>query len=188
MNPNGRPRRDLTSQVFGRLTVTRLSSITSYKNVRWECKCSCGNIVVIARSHLVDGNTKSCGCLREDLRLNAKPGFIHGHACRPKRTSTYGSWMRMKSRCNNPHADNYRYYGARGITVCERWKIFSNFLSDMGERPKGKSLDRYPDPDGNYEKANCRWATPLEQRHNRSRKSSQTQSALKAPETASTPL
>lgn len=72
----------------------------------------------------------------------------------------------MKTRCTNPRADNYSYYGGRGISFCERWKSFENFLHDMGEVPDGLTLDRINN-DGNYEPGNCRWATRKEQRHNR---------------------
>jgi hypothetical protein len=75
----------------------------------------------------------------------------------------------MIARCSNPNHIGYKRYGGRGITVCERWKGehgFENFLADMGERPRGKSLDRYPDNDGNYEPGNCRWATLPEQNSN----------------------
>jgi len=71
----------------------------------------------------------------------------------------------MLKRCYQPLQDNYPQYGGRGITVCERWHKFANFLADMGERPEGKTLDRI-DNEGHYEPANCRWATYQLQRHN----------------------
>ena len=87
----------------------------------------------------------------------------HGQSGSP----THRGWKAMLTRCYNPKAINYAYYGGRGITVCERWRAsFADFLADMGERPDGKTLDRI-DSDGHYEPGNCRWATPLEQTANR---------------------
>jgi len=74
----------------------------------------------------------------------------------------------MKQRCRNKNAPDYHRYGGRGIAICDRWlNSFENFLADMGERPSGMTLDRYPEKDGNYEPGNCRWATPKQQAANR---------------------
>ena len=92
----------------------------------------------------------------------------HGHATRTNGLSpTYQSWKAMLRRCYNPNFYRYDLYGGRGITVCKRWRYsFENFLADMGSRPEGKSIDRYPNPDGHYERGNCRWATAREQAQN----------------------
>jgi hypothetical protein len=90
----------------------------------------------------------------------------HGHT-RENGTAEYRSWKAMTQRCTNRRNPKWDRYGGRGITVCDRWRQFENFFADMGTRPIGKTLDRYPDPDGNYEPCNCRWATPKEQQANR---------------------
>lgn len=91
----------------------------------------------------------------------------HGHAPgKGRRSPTYLTWVAMRNRCTNPKQDNYKYYGGIGVTICERWAVFANFLADMGERRPGLTLDRI---DGNkgYEPGNCRWADRHAQRVNR---------------------
>lgn len=81
-------------------------------------------------------------------------------------TKIYNIWADMVARCTRPSHAKFADYGGRGITVCERWKTFENFYADMGERPRGHSLDRH-DNDAGYSAENCSWATFREQRHNR---------------------
>jgi hypothetical protein len=100
------------------------------------------------------------GYLRKPQRKNQS----HGHSGTP----TYNSWCEMLKRCNNPNSKKWPRYGGRGITVCAEWYLFKNFYADMGERPKGTTLDR-KDNDGNYTKGNCRWATPQQQGLNTSK-------------------
>lgn len=105
---------------------------------------------------------KFCGLDCYWTQKSGKP-TKHGGA----RTVEYHTWIHIKGRCHNPNDSRWKDYGGRGIVVCERWRnSFPSFLEDMGHRPKGTSLDRYPDMNGNYEPSNCRWATPREQQNN----------------------
>lgn len=162
---------------FGRLTVIgeARSRFRSGRNRRFvSCQCSCGSEVEVWYKSLISGQTNSCGCLSSEVHREAvsaahEASTKHGHAVDGKQTPEFKAWVNMKYRCDNPSAQNYEYYGARGITVCDRWRdSFEVFLADMGPRPgAGYSLDRYPNNDGNYEPGNCRWATADEQAKNR---------------------
>lgn len=132
----------------------------------WLCRCICGTERLVQAFYLKNGRSSSCGCMKGKLQREAL-GNSGGH--RSDRTPTYNTWRAMRARCKEVNNHKYRIYGALGITVCERWESFANFLEDMGERPEGKTLDRI-DPYGNYEPSNCRWATIAEQNANTKRK------------------
>ncbi|KAB1068887.1 hypothetical protein [Methylobacterium planeticum] len=151
---------NLIGQTFGRLTVAAKGQIIGSVQT-WVCDCVCGGSKIVSTSEIRRGNVASCGCLRV-----GNP--THGHAGRSA-SPTYRSWRAMLNRCGNPNSVDYPRYGGAGIAVCERWSSFESFLADMGDRPEGKTLDRHPDKNGNYEPGNCRWATPYEQVHNRNK-------------------
>lgn len=138
---------------------------------RFRCRCDCGTEMVVTGGHLRSGHTLSCGCIKaERTRHLGHKNCRHGEAA--ARTPEYLVWKSMFTRCDNPKAHNFKYYGARGISVCESWRqSFSNFLRDVGRRPSQQhSIDRYPDNDGNYEPGNVRWATDAEQNSNKRRR------------------
>jgi len=157
--------KDITGQRFGRLTVEEFVGLRGrsdgMRHAVWKCRCDCGASVECAGVSLRGGNTKSCGCLR--AIVGREVNLQHGAAS--EMTGAYRSWRTMLQRCRDPKCNRWKDYGGRGIKVCERWQQFENFLSDMGERPEGGSLDRI-DTNGNYEPSNCRWLPRNEQVRN----------------------
>ena len=151
---------DLTNKRFGHLVVLRYVGVQKQRK-QWLCLCDCGRKTTLSSTQLRLGRTTSCGCFRKQWPLT------HGHTANGKWSPTYRTWKAMMTRCHNPSSPQYFKYGGSGIVVCKRWHKFENFLADMGERPAGKTIDRYPNPSGIYKPSNCRWATPKQQRHNR---------------------
>lgn len=150
---------DLTGRQFGKWTVINRHDSKHGKAILWLCACDCGVIRPVIGNSLMRGKSTNCGCVQ--YRNLAERQTKHGHSPRG------GSSRHILQRCTNPRSKDYRYYGGRGITVCDRWLAsFHDFYSDVGDPPLGLTLDR-KDNDGNYEPSNYRWATRYEQAHNR---------------------
>ncbi len=128
-------------------------------HVRWRCRCSCGKERDLNSDHIRKTKVPCLSC------HIAKFSTTHGHCLDRSSSETYLSWAHMKSRCTDKNCKDYPNYGGRGITLCERWLSFENFLEDMGEKPKGYTIER-DDVNKGYEKSNCRWIPKSEQSKN----------------------
>jgi len=152
-----RPRKLIKSgSKYGKLTVIGVHDVKEGPS-KSKVFCECGKTKVVRNDALKEGKTKSCGC-----SIN----LTHGQSRTGKITIEFHTWCSMIKRCTNRNCEDYKYYGARGIKVCERWLKFENFFEDMGIKPKDLTLERI-DTNGNYCKENCKWATHSEQVANR---------------------
>lgn len=154
---------DLTGLTFGRLTVIECAGKNVHRESLWRCKCACGKETTVIRGNLRNGNTLSCGCYGRERRSVANRK--HGEAG----SRLYRIWKAMHTRCYNPHFKMYRYYGGRGIKICDdwlysytsfrEWAISNGYMENL-------TIDRV-NPEGNYCPENCRWATMAEQNRNK---------------------
>ena len=151
---------DLTGKRFGGWKVLEYAGYSESKKPMWLCVCDCGERRDVEGQSLRNGLTSSCGC-QKGLAI-AKARRTHGASYK----KSYQVWRDMMRRCTVKSSPNWRHYGGRGISVCERWQSYENFVADMGEPPEDLTLERN-DNDGNYELSNCRWATVAEQNRNK---------------------
>ncbi len=148
--------------------VIELAGKTKSGEYMWLCRCDCGNTKNVRGHSLRSGVIRSCKCLQKEIArrsvAKAQQGAVkHGHSSGGELSPTYNSWRCMITRCTYPNNDNFEHYGAKGITICLRWRDFRSFLADMGERPDNTTLHRKDETKG-YEKVNCVWADSLTQR------------------------
>lgn len=123
------------------------------------CKCDCGNEVKLRSSAIRYGLTKSCGCIKKDVKSN----YIHGLS----KTRMFRIWQKIKLRCENPNVREYKHYGGRGIKICKRWNKYLNFYEDMKDTyADNLTIDRINN-DGHYCKKNCRWTDWITQSNNK---------------------
>ena len=158
--------KNIVGQKFGKWTVLKRAANGKTKSARWLCKCECGNTNIIRGADLRLGKTKSCGCARKERFKK----MIYKHGLDGTRINRI--YWGMKARCYNKNFHKYKYYGARGITICEEWKndflSFYSWAINNGYK-NNLSIDRINN-DGNYEPSNCRWATAVQQANNKRQK------------------
>lgn len=158
---------ELSGRNFGRLTVIKQAGRASDRHVLWLCVCKCGNRILVRSRDLLNGHTKSCGCLKEDV--NTKHGGRGAYVTE----RLYFVWRGMKNRCECQSTTGYKDYGGRGIRLCKEWHNYANFREwafANGYNPNAVqwecTIDRINN-DGDYEPSNCRWVSMKVQSQNK---------------------
>ena len=158
--------RNLRGLVFGRLEVKEFAGLNKHGQAAWLCACSCGANTAVLGYHLTSAHTKSCSCAQREFARNVgRNNRTHGLT----KHLLYTTWANMLHRCHNPRCHQFKYYRARGVTVCQRWHNVTAFIEDiehiLGPRPSGMELDRIDNELG-YFPGNVRWLSSLDQKYN----------------------